>query len=273
MSAAAPWPAIASPDAIKACCAGVYESEAARWLLGGELHPGGRRLTARTAEIAGLRGGQLVLDVASGNGASAMLLAEQIGCSVIGVDYSEAAVAEATVEARHAAGAAPVRFVQGDAEALPFDRGMFDAVLCECSLCVFPDKQRALAEIRRVLRGRGTVMISDVIANVAQLPAPLRSATAQVACIAEALDADGYAALLEAGGFELAVQERHDRELVRTIDRVQARVRVARMTSLGRQGQLADAIDTAIELLDLARESALGGQLGYGLFVARARNH
>lgn len=269
---AAPSGHPAAAEAIKACCAGVYESDVARFLLGGELHPGGPRLTARTAQLADLRAGHFVLDVASGAGTSAMLLAERIGCRMIGIDYSEAAVASASAEARSAAVGPLVRFVQGDAESLPFDRGTFDAVLCECALCTFPDKARAVAEMRRVLRTRGTVMISDVVAEVPDLPPPLRSAAAQVACVADALDSDGYAALLDDGGFDLIVHERHDRELVRMIDRVQARVRVARMTSLGQLEELTGAIDTAIGLLDLARESALGGQLGYGVFIARARS-
>lgn len=259
----------AAADAVKACCAGVYESEVARFLLGGELHPGGQRLTARTAELAGLRAGHFVLDVASGAGTSAMLLAEQIGCRVIGLDYSEAGVAAA--EAQRGALTPLVRFVHGDAESLPFDRGTFDAVLCECSLCTFPDKAQAVAEMRRVLRMRGTVMISDVVAAVPELPPPLRSAAAQVACVADALDSDGYAALLDDGGFDLIAHERHDRELVRMIDGVQARVRVARMTSLGQMEELSGTFDTGLDVLDLARESALGGQLGYGVFVARAR--
>jgi hypothetical protein len=267
---AAPSGQLAAAEAIKACCAGAYESEAARFLLGGELHPGGQRLTARTAQIAGLRAGQFVLDVASGAGTSAMLLAERIGCRVIGIDYSEAGVAAA--EAQRGALTPLVRYVHGDAESLPFDRGTFDAVLCECSLCTFPNKARAMAEMRRVLRVRGTVMISDVVAAVPELPPPLRSAAAQVACVADALDSDGYAALLHEGGFDLVAHERHDRELVRMIDGVQARVRVARMTGLGRMEELSGAFDTALELLDLARESALCGRLGYGVFVARARS-
>ncbi|MGH2978658.1 MAG: class I SAM-dependent methyltransferase, partial [Solirubrobacterales bacterium] len=165
-----------------------------------------------------------------------------------------------------------VRFVHGDAESLPFGRGTFDAVLCECSLCTFPDKPRALAEMRRVLRGRGTVMISDVIAVMAELPAPLRGAAGQVACVGDARDSDGYAALLNGSGFDLVAHERHDGELVRMLDRVQARVRVARMTGLGRMQGLSGAFDVALDLLELARDSALGGLLGYGVFVARARS-
>ena len=39
---------------VKGCCATVYEQPAVRWLLGGELHPGGEDLTRRMLELAGV---------------------------------------------------------------------------------------------------------------------------------------------------------------------------------------------------------------------------
>ena len=45
-------------DELKACCAKLYESDAVLWLLDGELHPGGKRLTLRLAELAGIAPGQ-----------------------------------------------------------------------------------------------------------------------------------------------------------------------------------------------------------------------
>ncbi|MCA1680040.1 MAG: methyltransferase type 11, partial [Actinobacteria bacterium] len=49
----------------KACCGALYESEAVQWLLDGQLHPGGDTLTLHLAQLAGIRGGHRVLDVAS----------------------------------------------------------------------------------------------------------------------------------------------------------------------------------------------------------------
>ena len=63
----------------KGCCARLYESDAARWLLDGELHPGGERLTLRLAELAAIAPGERVLDVACGTGATALLLARESG--------------------------------------------------------------------------------------------------------------------------------------------------------------------------------------------------
>ena len=100
---------------VKACCAELYASEAARWMLGDELHPGGERITLRLAEMAGVRAGDRVVDVAAGPGVTARLLARRFGAEVVGVELSAV-----TVEgARCATDDARVRFLQGDAEALP----------------------------------------------------------------------------------------------------------------------------------------------------------
>ena len=51
-----------------------------RWLLDDQLHPGGERLTLRLAQLAGVASGARVVDVACGSGATALLLARQLGC-------------------------------------------------------------------------------------------------------------------------------------------------------------------------------------------------
>ena len=66
-------------DADLAChCASPYDSPAARWLLGGEFHPGGDALTRRLADHAGVRPGWRVRDVASGRGPTARVLASEL---------------------------------------------------------------------------------------------------------------------------------------------------------------------------------------------------
>src|ERR671914_254506 len=89
-----------------------------------------------------------------------------------------------------------VRFALGDAEALPFPDAGFDVALSECSLCTFPDKRHAIAEMARVVRPGGAIAIADVTADLDALPAQLRSAAARVACVADARNADEYVSLL-----------------------------------------------------------------------------
>jgi arsenite methyltransferase len=248
---------------LKACCAELYASEAAHWLLGDELHPGGERITLRLAEMAGVRRGDRVMDVAAGPGTTARLLARTLGAEVVGIELSGVTVERA----RRATDDARVQFLQGDAEALPLPDSSFDVVLCECSLCTFPDKPRAVAEMVRVLRPGGRIAIADVAADAQTLPEELRTAAARVACVADARTEDEYIALLEATGSEVLARERRDADLVAMIDRIEARLRVARM--LVAPGEQRGRVREAIELARLARAAAERSTLGYALLVAR----
>lgn len=157
---------------VKACCAALYASDWARLLLGDSFHPGGLALTERLGELLDLRPGLRVLDVASGQGASALRLAQRFGCEVVGVDYSAEAVAEATRRAEQAGQSDRVRFEQGDAERLPLERASFDALVCECAFCTFPDKPAAAREMARVLRPGGLVVVEAL--NARGVPALAR---------------------------------------------------------------------------------------------------
>jgi ubiquinone/menaquinone biosynthesis C-methylase UbiE len=103
-----------------------------------------------------------VLDVASGRGDGALVLAARFGCEIVGLDFGPRNVQAATKEAREQGLAKQVAFYCGDAERLPFADGTFDAVVCECALCTFPDKPAAVAEFARVLQPGGCVGISDL---------------------------------------------------------------------------------------------------------------
>jgi arsenite methyltransferase len=249
-----------------ACCASPYDSPALRWLLGDDLHPGGDPLSRRLAHLAGLGPGSRVLDVASGRGRTARLLATEFGAEVTGVELSAESVAAAQAEAE-AAGRGRVRFAQGDAAALPASSRAFDAVICECALCLFPRKGTAVAEMRRVLRPGGIVAIADVTVEPDELPAALRGLAGRVACLAEALPREGYEALLHDARFELLAAESHDGALAALAERMEYRLRVARMVNLS--ASYGDLIAEALALVREARSAIVRGSLGYRLFVAR----
>ena len=255
-------------DGLKGCCAAVYEHPAVRWLLGEELHPGGEAATLRALELGGVRTEDRLLDVASGRGASALLAARELACEVTGLEYSGAAVREANRAAAATGLDDRVRFRQGDAEALPFADASFDAVLCECSLCTFPDKRRAASELHRVLRPGGRLVLSDVVVDRRRLPEELTGPLAVLACVGEALSRDGYERLLgDAGLPVLAVEERNE-DAARLARRVHERLRGARL--LGFEGMAGAPLATgdAIDLLARARRAIGDGALGYAIFIA-----
>ena len=70
-----------SPSALKQCCAAIYDSEAAKLLLGESFHPGGTKLTERLGEILKFTPRSRVLDVAAGKGTSAFFLAKPISAN------------------------------------------------------------------------------------------------------------------------------------------------------------------------------------------------
>jgi ubiquinone/menaquinone biosynthesis C-methylase UbiE len=96
-------------------------------------------------DAARVGAGQHVLDLACGPGLVAAAAAER-GALPTGLDFSSAMIAVA--RANHPG----IRFQQGDAEALPFADGSFDAVVANFGVHHVPDPIRALGEARRVLR-------------------------------------------------------------------------------------------------------------------------
>ena len=108
-----------SSTAIKQCCAAVYDSDAAKLLLGDSLHPGGTALTERLGAMLNLGPRMRVLDVAAGRGTSALTLAARFGCEVTGLDYSRRNIEAAKRAAGERGLSRAVSFYCGDAERLP----------------------------------------------------------------------------------------------------------------------------------------------------------
>ena len=260
----------ALPEAagIKACCAQLYESDWARWLLGDSFHPGGLALTETLGLQLGLQAGQRVLDVAAGQGTSALFLAQRFGCDVLGVEYSGQAVSQATAAARAAGLGDRVRFELGDAEALPVESGAFDAVICECGFCTFPDRTAAARGFARCLRAGGRVGLSD-LTRTGRLPEGLNTLLAWIACIAAAQPIEGYQADLESAGLEMRQVERYDEALLSMIESVRLRLMGAElMVRLKRLDLGGVDFEQARILARLATECAQDGRLGYALLVA-----
>src|SRR5260370_39212224 len=149
-------------ETLKQCCAKLYESDLAKVLLGDSFHPGGLRLTERLGSLLRLRPESHVLDVASGKGTTALFLAERFGCHVVGIDYSGQNIAAANQLASGKRLSSLVRFQCGDAEGLRFPDKSFDAIICECAYCTFPNKTDAAREFARVLCPGGRVGLSDL---------------------------------------------------------------------------------------------------------------
>jgi len=100
------------------------------------------------------------------------------------MDISESTVEHARATADNARAVGKVRFHLGNAERLPLPDNTFDALVCECAFCTFPDKATAAAEFARVLRPGGRVGITDVTVAGTGRREELTTLAAWVACIA-----------------------------------------------------------------------------------------
>jgi SAM-dependent methyltransferase len=257
-----------TPGQVKACCAATYGADLVALLLGDAYHPGGLALTRGLSDLLALSSDERVLDVASGRGTTALMLAHEYGVQVDGVDLSEANVGRARAAVDAAGLAARPVFTTGDAEALPYPDAVFDAVMCECAFCIFPDKPTAARELARVLRPGGRLGIADMVADPRRLPAGLAGLTAWVACVADARPIAEYAALLSDAGLHLAHVSRHDSALSRMIDQIEARLAVLRMTARDGVEALGVDFERAPAVLAAARAAVADGVLGYAILTA-----
>jgi ubiquinone/menaquinone biosynthesis C-methylase UbiE len=114
---------------------------------------------ARSFDLLALAEGDHVLDVGCGTGGDARTLAGLVAVSVIGIDASEETIREA--RALTLGLPRPVDFHVGDAYALPFEDGAFDACRADRVFHHLVDPCRALAEMARVTRPGGRVVVSD----------------------------------------------------------------------------------------------------------------
>jgi ubiquinone/menaquinone biosynthesis C-methylase UbiE len=105
-------------------------------------------------EAARIRAGMRVLDLACGPGFASAAVAEK-GAQPVGLDFSSVMVGLARAD--HPG----IRFEEGDAEALPFADGSFDAVVANFGVHHIPDPTEALREARRVLCPGGRVAFTS----------------------------------------------------------------------------------------------------------------
>jgi len=193
----------------KELTAKVYEADLFDNILGDFLHPGGPKLTARAVEVAQIAPASLVLDIASGRGATAFFLSRQYGCQIVGIDLSLKSVSLAQDKAGELKG---IEFIAGDVESLPFRDSMFDVVMSECSFSLMQNKQIAASEIWRVLRPGGRLVITDVFLR-SSISQELKTQAIFASCIAGAETIEGYIKLFCDAGFLNPYVEDHSMEL------------------------------------------------------------
>jgi arsenite methyltransferase len=156
-----------------------------------------------------VRPGQTVLDLGSGAGIDLLLAARKVGPTgrAIGIDMTDEMIAKAR-ENIEAARVTNVEVRKGIIEDLPVESGTVDWVISNCVINLSPEKPRVFAEIARVLRPGGAMLVSDIVAK--DLPPEIReSAQLYSSCVAGAISEEAYLeGLRQAGLVDVEVRER-----------------------------------------------------------------
>jgi SAM-dependent methyltransferase len=159
--------------------------------------------------LAGLRPGEVVLDLGSGAGIDLFLAAKKVGPTgrVIGVDMTDEMIAKAN-ENIQAGKYTNVEVRKGIIEDLPVESGTVDWVISNCVINLSPEKKKVFAEIARVLKPGGRMLVSDIVAK--DLPEEARRiADLYSACVSGAISEEEYLAGLKSAGLvDVEVRDR-----------------------------------------------------------------
>lgn len=164
-------------------------------------------------EYADINPGDAVLDLGSGAGNDCFVARAIVGETgkVTGLDFTDEMLTKATVN-NIKMGYSNVDFVKGDIEEIPLPDNSYDVVISNCVINLVPDKEKAFAEIMRVLKPGGHFCISDVVLN-GELPLEIQSAAEMYAgCVAGALQKKDYLKIIDRAGFT-DVRIKKDKEI------------------------------------------------------------
>lgn len=152
--------------------------------------------------LASLQPGQTVLDLGSGAGLDCFFAAKKVGETgqVIGVDMTPEMIERARSSAKRL-NLQNVEFRQGYLEDLPVDSDTVDVIVSNCVINLSPDKSKVFAEAFRVLKPGGKLAVSDIVTDGPLPDVVKKSLSVWAGCVAGAVEAEEYIAMMEAVGF------------------------------------------------------------------------
>ena len=155
-------------------------------------------------DLANLKEGEQVLDLGSGSGMDVFVAALKVGTTghVSGVDMTDEQL-QKSERLRKENNFHTVSFHKAYIEKLPFEDSVFDAVISNGVINLSADKQKVFAEVARVLKPKGRMVIADIVTEK-QLPENVVcNSTLWAACIGGASQQDDYKTSIEHAGLSV----------------------------------------------------------------------
>ena len=153
-------------------------------------------------ELAAIKEGDTVVDLGSGAGNDVFVSRALVGDSgkVIGLDFTQEMIDKANNNNRKL-GYENVEFHLGEIENMPIESDIADVVVSNCVLNLVPDKEKAFAEMYRIIKPGGHFCVSDIVLK-GELPAALqKSAEMYAGCVSGAIQHDEYLNTINEAGF------------------------------------------------------------------------
>jgi SAM-dependent methyltransferase len=156
--------------------------------------------------LAGLKPGEVVVDLGCGGGLDVFLAARNVGPTgkAVGIDMTPQMIDLARQNAARGSDGQPIANVEfhlANIDNLPLPDSSVDCIISNCVINLAPDKSAVFREMFRVLKPGGRVVVSDIALKKALPPELGQDLMAYVGCIAGAILIDEYRQGLTAAGF------------------------------------------------------------------------
>ena len=213
--------------------------------------------------IAGLRGGEEILDVGCGHGGTLIYLAQTLDCSGTGITISPAQARIANAHAERAHLGENVRVLVGNADCFPFPANAFDVVWVMESSEHFLDKQVFFRNVASTLGPGGKLLLA---AWTGSMDYPRVAEVARIFLCPELWTAEQYESAIESAGMRVTCCEDLSANVIRTWEVCRERVAMAKPVLK----LMPRAVQEFAAGMDLILEAYRSGDLTYTVMSAVA---
>jgi len=228
-------------------------------------HYGGTEATKILGDAAELSKDDFVLDICSGMGGPSRYLSAEYGCRVTSVDMTFSRCVAAKNLSNMVGLSQQAKFIQGNAQGLPFQANIFDCIVGQEAWCHVPSKEKLIAECWRTLKPGGRVAFTDIV-RTDMISSFLLDRLKNEMTFHNLATATEYKTLLEKNGFAI---NRHDDLSQEWTELLEERLRMYRSLSNSTAKSFGEARS---EEWDVAYTNFVGhfgaGELGGVRFIA-----